>query len=135
MRTPIRLSGEGGPAWSSACSAASRSWPTDVSDVLGSTREAALLADLIVHAGEVVPASRLIDDLWRGEPPRGGPGTLQTYVKNLRRMLEPNRPSGAPSEVLVSRRPGYVLNVAADGLDAWRCERLIDEGRAALGSR
>ena len=55
-------------------------------------------------------------------------------MKNLRRMLEPNRPNGAPGEVLVSRRPGYVLNVAADGLDAWRCERLIDEGRAALGS-
>jgi predicted ATPase/DNA-binding SARP family transcriptional activator len=102
--------------------------------MLGSTREAALLADLIVHAGEVVPASRLIDDLWRGEPPRGAPGTLHTYVKNLRRMLEPNRPRGAPSEVLVSRRPGYVLDVSADALDAWRCERLIDEGRAALGS-
>ena len=99
---------------------------------LGSTREAALLADLIVHAGEVVPASRLIDDLWRGEPPRSAAGTLQTYVKNLRRMLEPSRPSGVPSVVLVSRRPGYVLNVEAGGLDAWRCERLIDEGRAAL---
>jgi predicted ATPase/DNA-binding SARP family transcriptional activator len=101
--------------------------------VLGSTREAALLADLIVHAGEVVPASRLIDDVWRGEPPPGASGTLQTYVKNLRRMLEPSRPTGAPGEVLVLRRPGYVLNVAADGLDAWRCKRLIDEGRAALG--
>jgi len=99
---------------------------------LGSTREAALLADLIVHAGEVVPASRLIDDLWRGEPPRSAAGTLQTYVKNLRRMLEPSRPSRVPSVVLVSRRPGYVLNVEAGGLDAWRCERLIDEGRAAL---
>src|SRR6476469_3157337 len=77
--------------------------------VLGSTREAALLADLIVHAGEVVPAGRLIDDLWRGEPPPSAAGTLQTYVKNLRRMLERSRPRGAPSVVLVSRRPGYVL--------------------------
>jgi predicted ATPase/DNA-binding SARP family transcriptional activator len=100
--------------------------------VLGSTREAALLADLIVHAGEVVPAGRLIDDLWRGEPPPSAAGTLQTYVKNLRRMLEPSRTSGAPSVVLVSRRPGYVLNVEAVGLDAWRCERLVDGGRAAL---
>jgi predicted ATPase/DNA-binding SARP family transcriptional activator len=130
MRTPIRLSGRPGVE---LCVLGRISVEADGREhVLGSTREAALLADLIVHAGEVVPASRLIDDLWRGEPPPSAQGTLQTYVKNLRRMLEPSRPSGAPSVVLVSRRPGYVLNVETVGLDAWRCERLIDEGRAAL---
>jgi DNA-binding SARP family transcriptional activator len=100
--------------------------------VLGSTREAALLADLLVHAGQVVPSSRLIDDIWRGAPPPGAAATLQTYVKNLRRMLEPSRAVGVPSEVLVSRRPGYLLNVGPSDLDAWRGQRLIEEGRAAL---
>ena len=85
--------------------------------VLGSTREAALLADLLVHAGQVVPASRLIDDLWRGSPPPGATAKLQTYVKNLRRVLEPRRAQGAPSAVLVSRRPGYLFERRADALD------------------
>ena len=102
--------------------------------VLGSTHEAALLADLLVHAGQVVPASRLIDDLWRGRPPPGATATLQTYVKNLRRVLEPRRAQGAPSAVLASRRPGYLLNVEPDALDAWRCEGLVTGGRAALAN-
>ena len=79
--------------------------------VLGATREAALLADLVVHAGQVVSSGRLIDDIWRGDPPPRATATLQTYVKNLRRMLEPHRAAGEPSDVLVSRRPGYVLKV------------------------
>ena len=85
--------------------------------VLGATREAALLADLVVHAGQVVSAGRLIDDIWRGEPPPGAAATLQTYVKNLRRMLEPHRAAGRPSDVLVSRRPGYLLQIEPQALD------------------
>ena len=32
-------------------------------------KERALLADLLVHAGRVVPADRLVEDLWGAEPP------------------------------------------------------------------
>ena len=100
--------------------------------VLGSTREAALLADLLVHANQVVASDLLIDDVWRGEPPPGAVATLHTYVKNLRRVLGPDRETGVAREVLVTRRPGYQLRVETDGLDAWRGERLIGEGRARL---
>jgi DNA-binding SARP family transcriptional activator len=100
--------------------------------VLGSTREAALLGDLLVHANEVVSADRLIDDLWHGEPPAGAAATLHTYVRNLRRRLEPRRASRAVSEMLLTRRPGYQLLVDRDGLDSWRAERWIREGRDAL---
>ena len=91
--------------------------------VLGATREAALLADLIVHAGQVVSASRLVEDLWRGAPPQGAAGTLQTYVKNLRRLLEPERNRWADGTVVSTVRPGYLLRLPPDGLDAWRCEQ------------
>jgi DNA-binding SARP family transcriptional activator len=102
--------------------------------VLGATREAALLADLIVHAGQVVAASRLVEDLWRGTPPPGAAGTLQTYVKNLRRLLEPERGRWAEGAVVSTVRPGYVLHLPPDGLDAWRCQRMVGEGRAALSA-
>ena len=100
--------------------------------VLGSTREAALLSDLLVHANNVVPAERLIEDVWRGDPPPGAMATLHTYVKNLRRLLEPDPTTGVAREVLVTRRPGYLLRVDSEGLDAWRGERLIAQGRSAL---
>jgi predicted ATPase/DNA-binding SARP family transcriptional activator len=103
-----------------------------VEHVLGATREAALLADLLVHAGQVVSAGRLVDDIWRGEPSAGAAATLHTYVKNLRRLIEPDRASGSACEVLLTARPGYVLHVHGDGVDASRVERLVQEGRAAL---
>ena len=105
-----------------------------VEHVLGATREAALLADLLVHAGQVVSAGRLIEDLWRGEPSPGAAATLQTYVKNLRRLVEPGRATGSAGEVLLTARPGYVLHVQAEGVDAWRAARLVEEGRAALAA-
>jgi predicted ATPase/DNA-binding SARP family transcriptional activator len=100
--------------------------------VLGATREATLLADLVVHAGQVVAADRLVDDLWRGDPSPGAAATLQTYVKNLRRVIEPGRAAGAPSSVLETCRPGYVLRLARVDVDATRFERLVEAGRAAL---
>jgi DNA-binding SARP family transcriptional activator len=36
--------------------------------------------------------------------------------------------------VIATCRPGYRLEVAADGIDAFRFERLLAEGRTALGS-
>ena len=100
--------------------------------VLGSTREAGLLADLLVHANQVVSGDRLIEDLWRGQPSPGAGATLHTYVKNVRRLLEPGRATGTRSDILVTRRRGYLLRVEADELDAWRAARLIADGRATL---
>ena len=97
-----------------------------------SPRETAVLADLLVHANVVVPTSRIVDDIWGGDPPPGAVATLHTYIKNLRRVLEPDRVGGGQSEVLLTRRPGYLLRVEPDELDAWHCQRLIAEGRAAL---
>ena len=100
--------------------------------VLGTTCEAALLADLLLHANEVVSTSRLIDDLWSGTPPPGAAATLHSHVRNLRRVLEPSRNRGGPSEVLLTQRPGYLLKVPPGDLDAWRSEQLIEAGRRAL---
>ncbi|HEY3587939.1 MAG TPA: BTAD domain-containing putative transcriptional regulator, partial [Myxococcaceae bacterium] len=96
------------------------------------TRESALLAILLIHAGEVVSADRLIDQLWQGEPTGGAAATLQTYIRDLRRMLDPTRRAGAASEVLVTRRPGYLLQVGPESLDAWRFQRLADEAHRDL---
>jgi DNA-binding SARP family transcriptional activator/tetratricopeptide (TPR) repeat protein len=91
-----------------------------------------LLAILLINAGEVVSAGRLVEDLWQGRAPTQASATLKTYIRDLRRLLEPDRPAGSASDVLVTRRPGYLLRVGPDDLDAWRFERLADEGCRAL---
>lgn len=86
---------------------------------LGGPRQRGVLARLLVARGEVVSVDRLIDDLWRGEPPPRALGALQAYVSNLRRLLEPQRPPRAPATVLISRAPGYAVRLSAEAVDAW----------------
>ncbi|MEU6408406.1 BTAD domain-containing putative transcriptional regulator [Microbispora sp. NPDC046933] len=98
---------------------------------LGGPRQREVLALLVAARGEVVSADRLIDDLWRGEPPAKALASLQTYVANLRRALEPGRPPRTPARVLVSAAPGYAVRLDAHDVDAWRFERIIAEAREA----
>src|SRR5215472_16604858 len=91
---------------------------------LGPRLQRTLLAILVVDAGHVVPVDRLIDLLWRDEPPAAAIASVQAYVSQLRRVLEPGRPARAPARVLVTQDPGYVLRVADDQVDALRFQAL-----------
>jgi DNA-binding SARP family transcriptional activator len=99
---------------------------------LGAPLQRAVLAVLLVHANEVVSIDRLIDDLWGETPPNAATASLQAYVSNLRRVLEPDRAPRAPPTVLVTEAPGYILRVVDDQIDAVLFERLAAEGRRSL---
>ena len=90
---------------------------------LAGRREAALLATLVLSAGEVVSTDRLIDALWHDHPPRSATKTLQNCVLRLRKTL------GAT--VVETRPGGYRLVVSGDAIDAHRFERLIRLARTA----
>ena len=79
---------------------------------LGGPQQRAVIAHLALDVGRVVSVERLIDRLWGDEPPGAPLGALQSYVSRLRRVLEPGRPAGAASTVLVSEAPGYVLRMS-----------------------
>ena len=51
-------------------------------------------------------STRIVDLLWGDGPPPGVTATLQAYVSQLRRVLEPDRPRRAPATVLVTVAPG-----------------------------
>ncbi|MFI6493649.1 BTAD domain-containing putative transcriptional regulator [Streptomyces sp. NPDC050564] len=87
----------------------------------------AVLARLIVARRQVVPVSRLVEDLWE-EPPADAVGTIRTFVAGLRRSLEPDRPPRAPARLLVTEGPGYALRAAHDDVDAWRFEKAVGSG-------
>ena len=73
------------------------------------------------RVGRVVAADRLADDLWDGDPPHAASSVLYSYVSKLRRAL------GGRDCPLVTRAPGYVLDVAPTDVDAHRFEALVRE--------
>jgi DNA-binding SARP family transcriptional activator len=93
---------------------------------LAGSRQRALLAILLLHAGEAVSTDRLIDELWGDEPPDAGPTALRVRISQLRRAL------GPAGDLLVTRPPGYALALTPEQLDLRRFERLVEEGERSL---
>lgn len=93
-------------------------------------RQRALLALLLLNAGEVVSDDRLLDELWGSEPPRSGRAALRVRVSELRKALGGGHPRG--ESPIVTRAPGYLLSVDPDHIDARRFECLLREGSESL---
>ena len=89
---------------------------------LGGPKQRAVLAHLILRANHPVHADRLIDGLWGDEPPETARNTLQTYVYRLRKLLGEPRVGGSNG--------AYVLNAAAEEIDAARFEAIVKEARS-----
>ena len=96
---------------------------------LGGPLQRAVLALLLMERGRVVSVDRMIDQLWRGEPPPRAIASLQAYVSNLRRILEPGRARRAQARILVSAPPGYAVRLPDEAVDAWRFESLLTAAR------
>jgi DNA-binding SARP family transcriptional activator len=96
--------------------------PLDV----GSGKQRALLALLVLRAGEVVSTDRLIDALWDERAPASAHNSVHIYVSRLRKALGNGR--------LQTRGHGYVLALEPEELDLSRFERLLGEGREFLAA-
>ncbi|MGW9348997.1 BTAD domain-containing putative transcriptional regulator [Nocardiopsis flavescens] len=92
----------------------------------GSPQAALSLAVLSDKVGHPVHKSALVDALWDGAPPRTAVETLHSLMSRLRRKL---RDAGLPAEALVSRGPGYVLDVDPRCVDWRRARLLLDDAR------
>jgi DNA-binding SARP family transcriptional activator len=96
---------------------------------LGGPKQRAVLAALALEPGRIVSVDALLAAVWGDDAAAGAAKTLQVYVANLRRTLEVDRAPGTPPTVLVTREPGYVLEVDPDAVDAVRFERAIERAR------
>jgi YVTN family beta-propeller protein len=90
---------------------------------LGPRKQRAVLALLLLNANRVVPTDRLIDDLWGDSPPTTARAALQVYVAGLRKALAND---GA---ALLTRAPGYVLELEPSALDIERFAQLRREAQ------
>jgi DNA-binding SARP family transcriptional activator/predicted ATPase len=91
---------------------------------IGGVRQRAVLADLVLHANEVVPSEQLVVELWGEDSPASAGNALQAAISRLRRVL--------PAGRLITTAPGYMLRIFPAELDAAQFEQLLFEGRDAL---
>ncbi|WP_280301591.1 BTAD domain-containing putative transcriptional regulator [Nocardia neocaledoniensis] len=88
-----------------------------------------LLGALLAEPGRIVPADRLVEDLWGGAAlPANPAGSLQTRASQLRRVLGDAEPGGR--HLLISRSPGYLLDVAPEAVDSLQFGALVRRARA-----
>jgi DNA-binding SARP family transcriptional activator len=90
---------------------------------IASALQRTLVARLALDAGRVLPVDRLVDGPWGAEPPADARGALQHHVSRLRKVIGP---------ALVTRGPGYLLDLAPHDVDALAFAELAGAGRAAL---
>ena len=107
-------------------------WREGGSLPLGGLKQRSLLALLLLQANQVVSTDRLVHELWGDEPPGTAVTALHGYVSQLRKLIEPERTAGGESRVLVTRPPGYVLNVGPGQLDLDRFEASVRRAREEL---
>lgn len=88
---------------------------------LSKPRHREIIGILLTARGRPVPTTALVEELW-DDPPVGAVGAVRTFIGELRRLLEPQRPARAPATVLVSVELGYALRLAPSRVDAWRAE-------------
>ena len=81
---------------------------------LTGARQRLVLAVLLLNANQLVPADRLIDELWGDDLPQDPPGALRTQISRLRRVL------GPAGGGLVTDGRGYRLSLRRAQLDAAR---------------
>jgi DNA-binding SARP family transcriptional activator len=95
-----------------------RAWRDGDEVDLGTAKQRAVLAVLLLEANQPVPAARIVAAVWGAEPPANGANVVQKYVAGLRRALEPDRSPRSPSRVLALQPAGYRLAVGPGCLDA-----------------
>src|SRR3954447_17824375 len=84
---------------------------------LGGPKQRAVLTELLLHGGGVVPRERLVDAAWGAEPPESSKTSLQVDVRGLRRAIG--------VDGIETHGDGYRLRLEPEELDLARFERLV----------
>lgn len=92
---------------------------------LGTPRQRAVLAILLVQAPKVVTADQLIHRVWGQSPPEAVRRSLASYLSRLRAALRPG------SVDIPWRHGGYLLDIDPALVDMHRYQRLVQRARSA----
>jgi DNA-binding SARP family transcriptional activator len=96
---------------------------------VGTARQQAVLAALVVDAGRPVAIEALIDRIWDETPPAEARNVLYSHLSRIRRLLgQAVDLAGQPVARIERRHAGYVLGVDPELVDLHRFCRLLDHG-------
>lgn len=99
---------------------------------LNSPKQRTLLGALLVRPGSLVPAGKLIQELWTDRPPSKSANALQAHVSRLRHLLIELEPERAGSPRLVAHGDGYLLRARQEETDSWQfCHAAVRARRLA----
>ena len=99
------------------------------SATIGAYKVKTLLGVLLVRANQVVSTDQLLAELWGDTPPRRAVAGLHVYISQLRKFLADHVDRPDP---LVTRAPGYLLQVGSEELDLLVFRRLVQRGRSSM---
>src|SRR5262245_18884940 len=94
---------------------------------LGSAKQRALLALLLLDRGHAVSTDRLVEAIWSGRPPATVQKSIQVYISGLRKALGEER--------ILTRGRGYELVVRTDEVDVDVFDALVASAIGAPASR
>jgi predicted ATPase/DNA-binding SARP family transcriptional activator len=87
-------------------------------------KQRALLAVLLLRAGELVTVDEVVDALWGAQPPPAARNAVQGHVATLRKLLGRDR--------IATRESGYALQLEENELDLHRFERLLSDAQGRV---
>lgn len=105
--------------------------PLRVIDAEGATflsarKMEAVLAALLIRAGQVLSIDEVGREVWGDNTPRRATAGIHVYISQLRKFL--HRP-GRAGNPIATRPPGYVLHLDEDELDLHQFQEFVRRGR------
>src|SRR3954447_16588498 len=81
---------------------------------LGGRKQRCVFALLALQVNNAVSLDRLVDELWRHEPPAQATLSLQSYISRLRRTISDAEPGDQSAPRILTCPPGWALMMPAD---------------------
>ena len=102
---------------------------------LESFKRKSMLALLLINAPDAVSSDRLIDELWGTDASMDRQNALWVQISKLRSALEPDRKKRTDGTVVLTREPGYVVDLENHRLDVQSFEPLREVRLERLSRR
>lgn len=96
---------------------------------MGGRRQCTTLAVLALTPNRVVSIDTLSDDIWRGRPPTTARTQIAICVAGIRKAF---KEAGCDEELILTRRPGYVLTIDESVIDVCRFDDSVLRARQLI---
>jgi DNA-binding SARP family transcriptional activator/Tfp pilus assembly protein PilF len=101
---------------------------------LGWPKQQGVLAMLVLRPNRLVHRDDILDAIWGEQLPSDPPNAIHGYIRNLRKVLDPDRAPRKDGQILLTEGDRYRLRLEADQLDVTAFKDNLQRGRKALAA-